>query len=190
MNITWNPLSLVPNGFSNNITVDIACAFLNIEGSEFNIQSRALLKATPNDGMETVLIDSSSIVLCPRFLHSASPSNYFSTCPIFIKVSISPNQHLPSTTSIWSGVLFLKGSLSLAGSQLQECGDWQSQNEAILNRVNNGSKICPPSVFVASFDLTFTEEDMASYDGGSRDYHEVFMMYFHPDIYKCYRETR
>ena len=141
-----------------------------------------LAKNTANDGEESLSIDYNVIVAC-TFITD------FSVCPIYISISISPDQYLSPDISIWSGTLFLQGEfIPFAGSWSDQCLNWYTKTQPTIARLEELPH-CPPNELVASFDLNYIREDMTSSVTASMEYHDIFMKYFHSGINECYRQS-
>ena len=187
--LSWDPHSLVPNGLDNNVTVDISFKVLDYDPSsgEFSFLPipSTLVKNTTNDGEECIIMNYQSSVLCRSFTDQYT---FFSVCPIYMKISISPDQYLSSDISIWSGALFFKSSFSsFAESLPNQCQKWYGHTQPIASLQQLPH--CPPNELVASFDLNYMKEDMISSITSKMGYHEMFMEYFHPGIHECYRQS-
>ena len=185
--LSWDPHSLVPNGLDNKVTVDISFKVLNYDPSngEFSflpIQS-TLAKNTANDGEESIILNYQSLVFCNSFTDQFT---FFSVCPMYMKISISPDQYLSPDISIWSGALFFNDSF--AGSLPNQCQAWYGKTQPIIASLQQLPH-CPPNELIASFDLNFMKEDMTSLVTSKMGYHEMFMEYFHPGIHECYRQS-
>ena len=189
--LSWDPHSLVPNGLDNNVTVDISFKVLNYDPSngEFSflllpIQS-TLAEKTANDGEESIIVNYQLPVFCHSFTDQFT---FFSVCPMYMKISISPDQYLSPDISIWSGALFFKNSFnSFVGSLPNQCQKWYGNTQPIASLQQLPH--CPPNEVIASFDLNYMKEDMTSSVTSKMGYHEMFMEYFHSGIQECYRQS-
>ena len=178
----------MPNTLVNNVTVDISLQllFYNKYTHVFKVlEVKRLMMNTDNDGEEKVVVNLERFtVSCP---YTAS-QDYFSTCPVSFKLSISANQYLPSGISIWTGIAFVQQNSINVGRLRKECGKWRRTATSIfahLDRLNR----CPPNQVLANFDRLYQREDRTSIITFSRVYHNMFMSFFHPGIKQCYRQS-
>ena len=184
--LRWNPLSLIPKGFINNVTVDISFNFLNHKADKGTFTSMSiptpLVKNTANDGEESLSIDYRAFVVCTSI-------TLYTVCPIYINISISSDQYLSSDISIWSGTLFLQGEFNpFLDSLSEQCQNWYTETQPIIARLEELPH-CPPNELIASFDLNYMREDMTSFITSSMEYHDIFMKYFHSGINECYVQS-
>ena len=152
----------------------------------FNVlQVESLMTNTENDGEAIVTVNFETfLVACPYTVSGIS----FSICPVLFKISISPNQYLPSGISIWTGVAFVQQNGVNVTKLREQCGMWKDTTTHISAHLHR-LKHCPPNQLVANFDLSYQREDRTSIITSSRVYHNMFMSFFHPGIKQCYRQS-
>lgn len=185
LRVFWPPNSLVSRSIQQQHTVDISL-FLQIYHPIFRTFSlfrlQTLVENIPNNGDKYVELPSDIRTGCPGVSNGVG----FSICPVFFKVEISGNQYLPTTISAWSGVAFLNNSISPQFTMLK-CQLW-NQSTFDSQRLNRLPP-CPPLESTAQEDSSYQIEDMTSIVTGTREYHFLFMRYFHPTVGNCYRQS-
>ena len=179
--------SLVSSSMEENFFVDISAhlQYYNPDTYNFDMFQIALLEYNvPNDGEEKVKLPEDLTAACPSI--GAGAETLFRICPILFKIAITEGQILPSDIGTWSGVAFLNFSRS-PNDTVAECEDWnENTNDAVrLRRLSS----CPPSENIARSDSFYQIEDMTSLVTQKKEYHSLFMQYFHPTVGNCYRQS-
>ena len=184
-NIYWPTGSLVSSSMEENFFVDISAHLQYYIASikKFALIRIAMLKSNvPNDGEEKVKLTEDFIIACT----SIGAGTRFSVCPILFKIAITEGQSLPSGICTWSGVAFLNFSSS-PNDTVAQCEDW---NENTYDAVRLGRlPSCPPNENTVRSDSFYQIEDMTSLVTQKKEYHSLFMQYFHPTVGNCYRQS-
>ena len=186
LEIYWSPQSLVSsNTIDQDILVDISIhsQTYNPQNGQFSLDMLETLKqGISNDGEETVTLNEGIVSSC----YGSNQRVRFNICPVFFKVSVSEGHTLPAEVTAWSGVVFLNSSNSPQFT-MEQCSIWSlSTNDAIrLRRLQS----CPPTEDVVRSDIFYQFESMISLVTRSREYHFMFMRFFHPSVGNCYRQS-
>ena len=183
--IYWPTGSLVSSSMQEHFFVDISAylQYYNPRTYTFDMFRIAVLKSNvPNDGEEKVRLTEHFTVGCP----SIGAGTLFSICPILFKIAISDGQSIPSDICTWSGVAFFNFSSS-PNYTVAQCEDWnENANDALrLERLLS----CPPFEIIIRSDSFYQIEDMTSLVTQNKQYHSLFMKYFHPTVGNCYRQS-